>query len=121
MMKNKWLPFSLIVILSVMIFRLFSGTQTLFLDISNGYFMISLILLVIGLFGWVLKEGTFDLFHYSLNQLKDKLFNQGNSKTNKKGVHYLSQAIPSTYTAFIKAGLLFLVCSILCILIYFIF
>ena len=117
-MKNKWFQISIFVFIGVILLRFFSNPQSSFLYLSNTYFLISIVLLIIGLFGLILKEGTFDLFHYSLNQVKGKFFNPENSNAKKTHLHRLSQAIPSAYTSFIKAGLLFLVGSILCILIY---
>jgi 4-amino-4-deoxy-L-arabinose transferase-like glycosyltransferase len=128
MMKNKWFLNAIIVLFALIILSFFLNSQPFFLYLSNSSFVISLLLLIIGLFGLVLKEGTFDSFHYSFNQWKDRLFNfkdahqnDENGQFDDENFHRLSKSIPSSYTSFIKAGILFLLISILCILIYFFF
>ena len=119
-MKNKWLPISLVSMLLVLIISLFSTTSSVFLFLSDSYFTMGLLLFVIGLFGLVLKQGTFDFFHYSLNKAKDKLLsNQVQKEADSKRLHRLSRSVPSSYIVFLKAGSLFIICSILCILIYY--
>lgn len=91
-----------------------------FLFLSDSYFTMGLLLFVISLFGSVLKQGTFDFFHYSLNKAKDKLLsNQVPKEADSKRLHRLSRSVPSSYIVFLKAGSLFIICSILCILIYY--
>lgn len=125
-MKKKWLPLTIISLLGMIVVGFFSNTLSLFLFLSDRYFIIGLLLLIIGLFGLVLKQGTFDFFHYSLNKAKDKLVrpqevNQQmeHKHSDEERLHRLSRSIPSSYTLFLKAGSLFLLSSILCLLLYF--
>lgn len=119
-MKNKWLAISLVGILGVLIVALFSATSSVFLFLSDSYFTIGILLLIIGLFSLVLKQGTFDFFHYSLNKAKDKLFKVREQEApDENQLHKLSRSIPSSYTSFLKAASIFLLFSILCILIHY--
>lgn len=119
-MKNKWLTLSLIGVLGVLIIALLIATSSVLLFLSDSYFIIGILLLILGLLGLVLKQGTFDFFHYSLNRAKDKLFKvQEQKDSDNKQLHRLSRSVPSSYLSFIKAGSVFLLCSILCILIYY--
>lgn len=125
-MKSKWLSWSTTAIVLIFVFGLFSKTSSLFLYLSDRYFLLSLILSTIGLLMLVLKDGTFDFFHYGLNRAKNYLFQQENNDVKKNrpmpasdDLHRLSQSIPSAYTACLKAGALFFVLSALCILLFY--
>lgn len=122
-MKSKWCQLSVPVIVLVLFFSLISPASKL-LFMSDAFFVIGLLLQTIGLFGWVLKNGTFDFFHYSLSQSKDKFFrsqkiNDSNKLNDKDRLHRLSRSIPSSYTSFLKAGGMFLLCAMICTVLYY--
>src|SRR5690625_798137 len=122
-MKSKWCQLSVLMIVLVLFFSLISPASKL-LFMGDAFFVIGLLLQTIGLFGLVLKNRTFDFFHYSLSQSKDKFFrsqktSDSKNLSDKDRLHRLSRSIPSSYTSFLKAGGMFLLYSLICTVFYY--
>lgn len=124
MKKNKRFILTLTVILIVIMIGSFSPSRSLLLFMSDSYFTLSAVLLIIGLFGLILKDGTFDFFHYSMKKARNRIFNREKTEQanrselpDEEDLHHLSRSISNTYKSFLKIGSLFLILSVISLLI----
>lgn len=100
----------------------FLQDQTLdWTELSNTLFLVSLPLVIIGLFGWVFSSGTFDFFHYSMRKttkLKKKK-NEEDDAEEELNPHALSTAVGKSYQSVLTIGVLVFLASVLCLWDYF--
>ena len=110
----------------IIIIGLTTSKESLTLFVSDSYFAISIVFFIIGFFGLILKNGTFDFFYYSFIKTKEKIIDRKGTDSHKKAllpereeISHLSNSISNTYISFIKTGVIFLVFSILSLLLYY--
>lgn len=110
------------------IIGLFTRPESWTSFLSNSYFYISSPILLVSLFGAVLKDGTFDFFHYAWKIYGPRLFKprpieeEGNDEeeADEDDLHQLSRSIGSWYRKGLKLGGIFLALALFFLLLYYI-
>lgn len=107
MIYKRWKSILLLFATIPFIISIFLQESITLFYLTNMYFYISAPFLILGLFGLIIKDGTFDLFQYSLRKWKIGRNSQNKSKKNDdldKNVQSLSQTIGTWYIGFLKIG-----------------
>jgi len=122
MIYKRWKSILLLFATIPFIISIFLHEGITLFYLSNSYFYISASFLIAGMFGLILKDGTFDLFQYSLRKWRPGVIGQKNSKKNddsEKNVQTLSQSIGTWYIGFLKIGGILLAISLACLITYY--
>ena len=123
MIYKRWKSILLLFATIPFIISIFLQEGITLFYLSNSYFYLSAPFLILGLFGLIFKDGTFDLFQYSWRKWKPSVFSQNNSKNDEgseKNVQTLSQSIGNWYIGFLKIGGSLLAISLIFLIAYYI-
>lgn len=123
MIYKRWKSILLLFATIPFIISIFLQESVSLFYLSNSYFYLSAPFLILGLFGLIFKDGTFDLFQYSWRKWKPSMFSQKKSENNHpddENVQSLSQTIGNWYVGFLKIGGIFLAASIIFLIAYYI-
>lgn len=115
--KKNFTISSILIILPIL-FQLGKYRALNWITLSNHLFLIALPLLIIGLFGWVLANETFDFFHYSMRKtrrLRKNKNNHADLNEEKIDPHALSTAVGKSYQSILTIGVLVFIASVLCL------
>jgi len=118
---KKNILISFIIFLAVLLFQWFNYQTVQWIPLANSLFLVALPLVIIGLFGFVLSNGAFDFFHYSMKKVaklrKRKQDTDEIEEDNDPQV--LSKSIGQGYRSVLTVGMILLVLSILFLWDYF--
>lgn len=123
MIYKRWKSILLLFATIPFIISIFLQEGITLFYLSNSYFYFSAPFLILGLFGLIFKDGTFDLFQYSWRKWKPSVFSQNNSKNDddsERNVQNLSQSIGNWYIGFLKIGGSLLAISLIFLIAYYI-
>lgn len=123
MIYKRWKSILLLFATIPFIISIFLQEGITLFYLSNNYFYLSAPFLILGLFGLIFKDGTFDLFQYSWRKWKPSVFSQNNSKNDddsERNVQTLSQSIGNWYIGFLKIGGSLLAISLIFLIAYYI-
>lgn len=113
-LKNNLRSILLITLLVIpILIGVFTQPESWLSFLSNAYFYIAAPILLVSLFGAVLKDGTFDFFHHTWNKFGQRLFKPHTDEdSKKKDPQRLSRSIGTWYKTGLKIGGLFLLLSL---------
>ncbi|MCI3028644.1 DUF3899 domain-containing protein [Desemzia sp. C1] len=112
---KKNLLISLALFIAVVLFQWIKYQTIQWIPLSNSLFLVSLPLLIIGLFGLVLSKGTFDFFHYSMKKVIKlrKRKQEPDELEDNSSLDALSKSVGKSYQSILTVGLILLALSIL--------
>lgn len=123
-MNKKQKKITLILITVPLVSSLIIRPQNIPLHLSNAYFYLSAPFLLIGLFGVILKDGTFDFFYASFKRWQTSLNPKEQKNTdlqtnfNDEELHELSSLIGNKHLFLLKMGSILLLMSIIWVIYY---
>ena len=105
---------SLFIFICALVYQLIKFGSLSWTETSNILFMVSGLLLIIGLSGLVLASGSFDFFHYSVRKTLRREPKEDGFK-EPLNPHALSSSVGKSYQNILTIGLLLLAISIICL------
>lgn len=111
--KNVLISF--IIFLAVLLFQWVAHQTVQWTSLANSLFLVALPLVIIGLFGFVLSQGAFDFFHYSMKKVAKLRKRKQDTDEIEEDIdpQALSRSIGKGYRSFLTVGMILLILSIL--------
>ncbi|PKY92135.1 hypothetical protein CYJ27_01490 [Aerococcus christensenii] len=121
-MKKK-LKLILLIVLTLLplLYHLTLSSKGIFLDLSNGYFMIAGFILIPSLGLWIIHSGTFDNFHAMWKKYGLHLFRPNPVQDNQEPLVPLSDLMTKNYQQGLMIGGFFLTLSLTFLILYLLF
>lgn len=125
-LKNNFRKIIIITLLIIpVLIGLFTRPESWLSFLSNSYFYISGPILLVSLFGAVLKDGTFDFFHHTWKRFGQRLFKpkpiEKDDGDDDDNMNQLSQSVGTWYKTGLKLGGSFLVLSLIFLALFYMF
>lgn len=111
---KKNLLISFVLFIAVVLFQWIKYQTLQWIPLANSLFLVSLPLLIIGLFGFVLSRGTFDFFHYSMKKVTKLRKKEKDTDEIEEDNHpdALSKSVGKSYQSILTVGMILLALSI---------
>ncbi|MFC6463727.1 DUF3899 domain-containing protein [Marinilactibacillus sp. GCM10026970] len=119
--KLNLVSFASAIILLIFILEWILYGEISFLQTTNLFFYPAGLFLILGVFGLVIRSGSFDFFHYSVNKAT-RLFRKSSSiEDEERPISHLSNQFGKGYTVLLKIGLILMSISLLSLMGFYLF